>query len=114
MNTKIITACSFMLSLGLMTISSNSHATSYYKWVDAKGTTHYTKTPPPRGAKQTKTVDTWGWHNSAPTPARVSEEPKQADPAPVQNQPNQAAPQNSPQPVESQPQTSQESAAPPV
>lgn len=109
MNTKTITACSFVLSLGLMTITANSYASNYYKWVDSKGTTHYTKTPPPRGAKQTKTVDTWGWHNSAPTPARTTEEPQQANPTPTQNQSNPMAPQNTPQPTESQPQAPLES-----
>ena len=32
--------------------SSQNHAQQYYKWVDASGSTHYTATPPPKGAKR--------------------------------------------------------------
>jgi hypothetical protein len=41
-------------------------AQQYYKWVDRKGTTHYTTTPPPKTAKKKGKVETYGWHNSAP------------------------------------------------
>ena len=107
MNTKIMAAYSIALSMGLMTLSSNAQATNYYKWVDAKGTTHYSKTPPPRGAKQSKTVDTWGWNNSAPTPARALDEPQQPQTVPAQ----QNAPNNS-QPAQQQSQSTAESTKP--
>ena len=40
--------------------SSQNHAQQYYKWVDASGSTHYTATPPPKGAKRLDKVSTYG------------------------------------------------------
>ena len=40
-------------------LSSATHAQNFYKWVDSKGTTHYTQTPPPKGAKTTGQVRTF-------------------------------------------------------
>ena len=51
-----------ILSLG----STSSFAKEYYKWVDAKGSTHYTTTPPPKSAQKKAKVETYGW-NSAST-----------------------------------------------
>ncbi len=59
---------SSMLCIGLT--SSHAMATEFYKWVDAKGVTHYSKTPPPKTAKKVDTVATYGWKNSAPPPPR--------------------------------------------
>ena len=36
----------------LLFCSTQNHAQQYYKWVDANGSTHYTTTPPPKGAKR--------------------------------------------------------------
>ncbi|HHW52742.1 DUF4124 domain-containing protein [Acinetobacter towneri] len=55
-------SASLMLILGTSSVS----AKQYYKWVDAKGSTHYTTTPPPKTAKKQGKVDTYGWRNSAP------------------------------------------------
>ncbi|WP_442855651.1 DUF4124 domain-containing protein [Acinetobacter sp. NCu2D-2] len=49
-----------------------TNAAEYYKWVDAKGVTHYSKTPPPASAKKKSKVETYGWHNSAPTTSSTS------------------------------------------
>lgn len=40
-------------------------AQPYYKWIDAKGSTHYTLTPPPKGAKKQGKVETYSSHTSA-------------------------------------------------
>ena len=61
----IASLCAFSLS------STAVFAQDYYKWVDSKGSTHYTKTPPPKNAKKKTKVDTYGWHNSAPTASRT-------------------------------------------
>src|SRR5690606_34987870 len=60
-------SCAVVLSI----CSTSASAIQYHKWVDAKGVTHYTKTPPPKSAKKATTVDTYGWKNSAPTPSRT-------------------------------------------
>lgn len=52
---------------------NTAQAQEYYRWVDAKGTTHYTKTPPPKQAKARSKVSTYGWKNStAPAPQATS------------------------------------------
>lgn len=53
-------------ALLLAGFSSQSMAKEYYKWVDAKGSTHYTTTPPPKSAKKQGKMQTHGWSNSAP------------------------------------------------
>jgi hypothetical protein len=40
--------------------TSQSQAQQYYKWVDANGSTHYTTTPPPKGAKRLDKIATYG------------------------------------------------------
>ena len=49
-------------------------AQQYYKWVDQKGSTHYTVTPPPKSAKHKGKINTYGWRNSAPLPAPSAQE----------------------------------------
>ncbi|USA52110.1 DUF4124 domain-containing protein [Acinetobacter sp. C32I] len=44
----------------ILLCSSQNYAQQYYKWVDAKGSTHYTTTPPPKGAKRLDKVSTYG------------------------------------------------------
>ncbi|MDM1020869.1 DUF4124 domain-containing protein [Acinetobacter sp. VNK23] len=44
----------------LLFCSTQNHAQQYYKWVDANGSTHYTTTPPPKGAKRLNKVSTYG------------------------------------------------------
>ena len=73
MKISFLTGLSLSCAISLGICSSSASAIQYYKWVDAKGTTHYTKTPPPKTAKKATTVDTYGWKNSAPTPPRTNE-----------------------------------------
>ena len=57
-------------ALTLAVSAQSSFAQNFYKWVDAKGSTHYTATPPPKSAKKKGKVETYGWKNSAaPAPA---------------------------------------------
>ncbi len=51
LNKWILTALSPML----LVVVQSSHASPFYKWVDEKGATHYTQTPPPQ--KEAKKVD---------------------------------------------------------
>lgn len=68
---------SLMLSLS----STTSFAKEYYKWVDAKGSTHYSTTPPPKSAKKKGKVDTYGSSHSSSNMAHennsVKEQPAQ-------------------------------------
>ncbi|OTG76136.1 hypothetical protein B9T26_03295 [Acinetobacter sp. ANC 4169] len=47
-----------VLSLILLA-SAYIHAQDFYKWVDAKGSTHYTTTPPPKNAKWLGSISTY-------------------------------------------------------
>lgn len=53
--------------------TQSSMAQNFYKWVDAKGSTHYTATPPPNSAKKKGKVETYGWKNSSAAPAAANE-----------------------------------------
>ena len=54
---------SVFLAIALLS-STQSFAKQYYKWVDSKGSTHYTATPPPKSAKQKGKVETYGSRHS--------------------------------------------------
>lgn len=76
-----------------------THAKQYYKWVDSKGSTHYTTTPPPKSARSKAKVETYGWGGNsaaAAKPAPVQQPavaqpsaPTNTAPAPVNNGQNQ-------------------------
>lgn len=68
---------SLMLSLFLLCGSHSVQAQSFYKWVDAQGSTHYTLTPPPKSVQNMGQVKTY---DGPPPPAPT--------PAPVENQSN--------------------------
>lgn len=62
--------------LGLSALSTATFANdTFYKWVDAKGSTHYTQTPPPKGAKSLGTMKTYRDYSlpTQPAPAPVSQ-----------------------------------------
>lgn len=52
MKISFLTAFSLSCAISLGIYSTSASAIQYYKWVDAKGVTHYTKTPPPKSAKK--------------------------------------------------------------
>lgn len=67
-------------------------AQPYYKWIDAKGSTHYTLTPPPKGAKKQGKVETYSSHtstqiNTLQTPSN-QQNSNPSTPAPSQSQPS--------------------------
>lgn len=70
MNNKNLLKKSIFLGATLSLLSSVpslSFAKEYYKWVDSKGTTHYTTTPPPKSSKSRGKIDTYGYRTSTPT-----------------------------------------------
>ena len=88
-------------AISTMAISSQVSAKQYYKWVDSKGSTHYTTTPPPPNAKKQGKLETYGWNNSAPYQPAAAEQPTvtpnatPANPATTaQPQQNNAQPEN--------------------
>ncbi len=48
------------ITTAILVCSTQSQAEQYYKWVDKNGSTHYTTTPPPKGAKHLNKVSTYG------------------------------------------------------
>lgn len=89
-----------------------SHAKQYYKWVDSKGSTHYTTTPPPKNARSQSKVNTYGYHgDSRPTNPAPTAQPNAS-----QNQPQNGQPQGTqpvtPAPVVNPPNTQQPNVAP--
>lgn len=83
---KIITLSISFTGIAFFSIASSS-AKEYYKWVDSKGSTHYTTTPPPKTAKKKGKVDTYGWRGettTTPSPTSSSPNPEnQQTPAPT-------------------------------
>ena len=98
--TFYILSCGWALALS--TMSSQSIAKDFYKWVDANGSTHYTTTPPPKNAKNQGKLQTHDWNNSAPyQPKTDAPTPAQA-PSNNQNTPTNQ-PKTSEQPLQQQP-----------
>lgn len=53
--------------------SSQNYAQQYYKWIDANGSTHYTTTPPPKGAKRLDKFPTYGTSTQNPNPPKAQQ-----------------------------------------
>ena len=60
-----------VFTITLLVCSSQNYAQQYYKWMDAHGSTHYTTTPPPKGAKHVNKVSVYG-DNTQTTPAQTT------------------------------------------
>ena len=80
--------------------STTSFAKEYYKWVDAKGSTHYTATPPPKSAQKKGKVGTYGWNHASTTTVpshqahpSASEAAKEAEKAAQESRPVISIPQ---------------------
>ncbi|OCZ62432.1 DUF4124 domain-containing protein [Acinetobacter seifertii] len=62
----------------ILVCSTQTQAEQYYKWVDQSGSTHYTTTPPPKGAKHLNKVSTYGTQpsvkNSTPSPEQPAQD----------------------------------------
>ena len=65
-----LAACVFLYT-------TQTQAQQYYKWVDANGSTHYTTTPPPKGAKRLKKVSTYGGNQPTQAPATTANQATQ-------------------------------------
>ena len=77
--------------LGLaLFFSHQSYAKEYYKWVDSKGSTHYTATPPPKSAKNKGKIDTYGYY--APSAPQSNSAPSQQTNSAQTNSNTSAAP----------------------
>ena len=61
--TTIKTIGYMLLSCASISLVQTANAQNFYKWVDAKGSTHYTTTPPPKNAKKKGQVATYGQYN---------------------------------------------------
>ena len=78
-----------LAATAMLLSSSQNHAQQYYKWVDASGSTHYTATPPPKGAKRLDKVTTYGSHNySSSNPTSTTTQPTQTPQSDINQQHN--------------------------
>ena len=80
MKFSFIVASVISTALSVSFLSTQTSASEFYKWVDANGSTHYTKTPPPKNAKKKGKVETFGVSTSTQVTT-----PKQ--PSTTENQP---------------------------
>ncbi len=67
------TITSITLTSLFMFCSGQIYAQQYYKWIDANGSTHYTTTPPPKGAKRLDKISTYGSNNNQSSPNASSQ-----------------------------------------
>ena len=58
--THLKTSLCTALAVCAFLCTTQTQAQQYYKWVDANGSTHYTTTPPPKGAKRLDKIATYG------------------------------------------------------
>jgi hypothetical protein len=60
--------------VALLAAAATAHATDLYQWKDAKGVTHYTDAPPPKGQYQARSLVTP--EGTAPAPQAPAAAPK--------------------------------------
>ncbi|HHB0833599.1 TPA: DUF4124 domain-containing protein [Acinetobacter baumannii] len=80
----------------ILLCSSQSQAQQYYKWMDQRGSTHYTTTPPPKGAKHLNKVSTYGSQPLLKNPTSNLEQPSQDKDKVVQEVTNVAVEKGAP------------------
>ena len=85
-----------LVGMALAMGSTQSFAKTYYKWVDSQGSTHYTTTPPPKGAKHLNKVSTYGSQPLLKNPTSNSEQPSQDKDKVVQEVTNVAVEKGAP------------------
>ncbi|RKG33239.1 DUF4124 domain-containing protein [Acinetobacter tianfuensis] len=93
-----------VLGTAFLAAAPSSFAQQYYKWVDSKGSTHYTAAPPPASAKKKGKIETYGWKNSGPAKSSNPENKPDAETP-------QTAAQNTPAPSQPANKTAAEQAA---
>ncbi|MDN8227962.1 DUF4124 domain-containing protein [Acinetobacter baumannii] len=84
------------VTTAILLFSSQSQAQQYYKWMDQSGSTHYTTTPPPKGAKYLNKVSTYGSQSLLKNPTSNSEQPSQDKDKVVQEVTNVAVEKGAP------------------
>jgi hypothetical protein len=65
----------------LLLCSSQNYAQQYYKWIDANGSTHYTTTPPPKGAKRLDRISTYGTSTQNTNPPKAQQPQNESQPS---------------------------------
>ncbi|MBB3227317.1 hypothetical protein FHW69_001940 [Luteibacter sp. Sphag1AF] len=81
------------LLASVATMAQAQSATSFYKWKDAQGVTHYTDSPPPGGTKVEKVHTSGATASTQPSTEGVSPEPK-PEPAKGTSGPTADTPEN--------------------
>ncbi|MDC5235201.1 DUF4124 domain-containing protein [Acinetobacter baumannii] len=84
------------VTTAILLCSSQSQAQQYYKWMDQSGSTHYTMTPPPKGAKHLNKVSTYGSQPLLKNPTSNLEHPSQDKDKVVQEVTNVAVEKGAP------------------
>ena len=64
------------LGLAVLVAATGAFAADVYQWKDANGVTHYSQTPPPKGAFQTRVIS--GGGDAAPTAQIVAASAKES------------------------------------
>lgn len=88
-----------LMCSALSVVSGQSFADTYYKWVGKDGSTHYTLTPPPKGAKALGKMETYRDYSpsyTSPTSTNTTT-PSQTAPSSTDGNSTQAMPM--PEPV---------------
>lgn len=81
---------SFVLTALVCLGVAGTPSAAVYKWVDDKGVTHYTATPPPEGTEATKIKTPRASPAVEATPSQESPAPSAADPASESDDPQEA------------------------
>ena len=85
MKTPMIRLSCLSASLILIFATSSVSAKQYYKWVDANGSTHYTTTPPPKGAKRLDKISTYGSSTQNTNPPKAQQPQNENQPSESQS-----------------------------
>ena len=113
--THVKTSLCTALAVCAFLCTTQTQAQQYYKWVDAKGSTHYTTTPPPKGAKRLDKIATYGSSvYSAPETQHTNEAQTPQDAAQQAARTAQEATQRANQATEAATQRSVVPSAPPA
>ena len=113
--THVKTSLCTALAVCAFLCTTQTQAQQYYKWVDANGSTHYTTTPPPKGAKRLDKIATYGSSvYSAPETQHTNEAQTPQDAAQQAARTAQEATQRANQATEAATQRSVVPSAPPA
>lgn len=74
MNTSFAQPICLLFSVSTFLCATQVSAKEFYKWVDAKGSTHYTTTPPPKNVQHKGKVNTYSSSVSTQASAAKNDE----------------------------------------